>query len=193
MKSTKPFLLDRRDKLPRVSKNPDDAEKILRGWCEEGMERIGKSDDDRYRKQMEFELETFREKGVFDYFVLTGDVVRWARSQGIRTNVRGSAAGCLVCYLIGIVSLDPIAWGMKFERFLNPGRKGLPDIDLDLDRERRAEVKEYVAERFGLGPRRRHHLAPDLPAEQGHDRRGPRVRHPPQRGRGAVEGDRHPR
>ena len=89
-------------------------------------------------------------KGVIDYFVMVGDVCRWAKSQKIRVGLgRGSAAGCLISYLIGITAIDPISYGLLFERFLNPTRKGLPDIDIDIDSERRTEVKEYLAERYG--------------------------------------------
>ena len=77
-------------------------------------------------------------------------MVRWARSQGIRVGLgRGSAAGCLISYLVGIVNIDPIPWGLLFERFLNPERKGLPDIDLDFQSERRGEVKQYIADKYG--------------------------------------------
>jgi DNA polymerase-3 subunit alpha len=148
-RSTQPFMLDKSDKLPKVSNSPEESEKILRGWCEEGLERIGRTDDQDYRDRYEFEFGVMKKKGVLDYFVLTGDVVRWARAQGIRTNVRGSAAGCLVSYLIGITHIDPIGWELLFERFLNPGRKGLPDIDLDFDALRRDEVKKYLADKFG--------------------------------------------
>ena len=159
-KTCKPFMLDKRNKLPRVSKDEAHAEKILREWCEEGLERIGKTDDQEYLDRYEFEFGVLKEKGVLDYFVLTGDMVRWARAQGIMVNVRGSAAGCLVSYLIGIVAIDPIGWGLLFERFLNPGRKGLPDIDLDFQDDRRDEVKQYLADKYG-----RDHIA-DIIAHQ---------------------------
>ena len=147
--STTPFFLDRNDKLPHVSDSVEHSEEIMRSWCEEGLERVGKADDDEYRDRYEYEFGVMKEKGVLDYFILTGRVVRWAREQGIRTNVRGSAAGCLVSYLIGITHIDPIGWGLLFERFLNPGRKGLPDIDLDFQHDRRDEVKAWLAEQFG--------------------------------------------
>ena len=90
-----------------------------------------------------------KHKGVIDYFVMVGDIVRWAKSQGIRVGLgRGSAAGCLISYLVGIVGIDPISWGFLFERFLNPERKGLPDIDLDFESERRDEVKAYIADKL---------------------------------------------
>jgi DNA polymerase-3 subunit alpha len=159
-KSIKPFMLDKRNKLPRVSKDEAHAEKILREWCQEGLERIGKADDEKYLERYEYEFGVLKGKGVLDYFVLTGDLVRWARSQGILVNVRGSAAGCLVSYLIGIVAIDPIGWGLLFERFLNPDRKGLPDIDLDFQDDRRDEVKQYLADKYG-----RDHIA-DIIAHQ---------------------------
>lgn len=148
--TTTPFLLDRHDKLPRVTKTKSEAEMMLMEWCEEGLERIGKEDDPDYLERYEYEFGVLKKKGVIDYFVLVGDVVRWSKSQGIKVGLgRGSAAGCLVSYLTGITAIDPIAWGLLFERFLNPGRKGLPDIDLDFQHDRRDEVKAYIVDKFG--------------------------------------------
>ena len=102
--------------------------------------------NDLYQERVEYEWEILKIKGVIDYFVMLGDVVRWAKREGIRVGLgRGSAAGCLISYLVGITAIDPISYGLLFERFLNPERKGLPDIDMDFDSERRDEVKEYLA------------------------------------------------
>jgi len=152
-----PFLLDKTDKLPRAADESDGEtpESALRKWIDEGWEKIQReypeSHWEKWPKQVyldriEREWETLKAKGVIPYFVLVGDVVRWAKSKGIRVGLgRGSAAGCLISYLIGIVAIDPISWGLLFERFLNPERKGLPDIDLDFQSDRRAEVKAYIA------------------------------------------------
>lgn len=147
--TTTPFMLDRKDKLPKVSKDEAESERIIKAWCKEGLKRIGKSKDPRYVERYKFEYEILKSKGVLDYFILVGRVVRWAREQGILVNVRGSAAGCLISYLIGIVAIDPIAWGLLFERFINLDRKGLPDIDLDFQHDRRDEVKQFIIEEFG--------------------------------------------
>lgn len=148
--TTTPFFIDRSVKLPKVSKSAKHSEKIIRDWCEEGLARIGKEDDDEYRERYEYEFGILKDKGVLDYFVLVGRVVRWSKEQGILVGLgRGSAAGSLVSYLVGITSIDPIAWGLLFERFLNPTRKGLPDIDLDFQGNRRQEVKDWIVGEFG--------------------------------------------
>lgn len=154
-----PFLLDKSPKLPKVVDDDQTPKEILREWIDEGMERIlaeypeshwERWPKETYYERIEAEFEVLDSKGVIDYFVLVGDVVRWARKDGIRVGLgRGSAAGCLISYLIGIVAIDPISWGLLFERFLNPERKGLPDIDLDFQSERRSEVKAYIARKYG--------------------------------------------
>lgn len=153
-KSTTPFLLDKSNKMPRINDTDEESNKMIEEWCEEGFNRISwRLDEDDmvvYRKRYEYELGVLKEKGVVDYFCLIGDVVRWAKSQGIRVGLgRGSAAGCLVSYLIGITAVDPIPYKMLFERFLNPDRKGMPDIDIDFESARRDEVKDYVRKKFG--------------------------------------------
>jgi DNA polymerase-3 subunit alpha len=155
-----PFLLDRSLKLPRAAEQEERAvqestEQILERWIREGWERLSETYPEAhwekwpkpiYEARLAHEWEILQNKGVIDYFVLVGDVVRWAKARGIRVGLgRGSAAGCLISYLIGITAIDPISWGLLFERFLNPERKGLPDIDLDFQSDRRHEVKEYVS------------------------------------------------
>jgi DNA polymerase-3 subunit alpha len=140
------FDVDRSNKLPRV----DNAEKELHAWCREGMERIDKVGDKVYEDRFEHEFKTLKDMGVVDYFVIVGRMVRWARDQKIRiSSGRGSAAGSLICYLIKITTVDPIAHELLFERFLNPSRKGLPDIDLDFQADRRDEVKKWLADEYG--------------------------------------------
>ena len=149
----KPFDIDRTsNKAPVAFDNPDDAFEELEGWCFEGLVRIDHRLDEQYLERMKHELHTIREMGVVDYFVIVGRLVRWAREQGIRiSSGRGSAAGSLVCYLVRITTIDPIAHDLLFERFLNPNRKGLPDIDLDFEHERRDEVKAEAARQIGEG------------------------------------------
>ena len=153
-----PFLLDRTDKLPKVSED-ESPEKILTRWIEQGWQRLLDTYPASHWQRWPYQLyidriahewEILRSKGVIDYFVMIGDVVRWARSEQIRVGLgRGSAAGSLISYLIGIVAIDPIAWGLLFERFLNPERRGLPDIDVDFQATRRNEVKAYLARKYG--------------------------------------------
>jgi DNA polymerase-3 subunit alpha len=155
--SCKPFMLDKTIKMPQVTKTPEQAEQILSGWIDEGWERILNEypkahwDDwprAEYKQRIEFEWSILSKRAI-PYMVMIGDICRWMREEGIRYGVRGSAAGCLVSYLIGISELDPIPWGLLMERFLNPGRKGMPDIDVDVESGQRARVKQYVIDKYG--------------------------------------------
>ncbi|MFQ6673185.1 MAG: DNA polymerase III subunit alpha [Fidelibacterota bacterium] len=100
-------------------------------------------------KRLTYELDIIIEMGYGDYFLIVWDMVQWARKRGIPTVGRGSAAGSLVSYLLGITPVDPITYNLVFERFLNPGRREPPDIDIDLCWRRRDEVIEYVYSRYG--------------------------------------------
>jgi DNA polymerase-3 subunit alpha len=145
-----PFEISKEPKIPVFFPDKDKGEALLRKWCEEGLERIDKQDDEVYRERYEYELSILKDKDVIDYILIVGDMVRWAREQHIRiSSGRGSAAGSLVSYLSRITTIDPIAHGLLFERFLNPDRKGLPDIDIDFDSTRRSEVKHYLGEKYG--------------------------------------------
>jgi DNA polymerase-3 subunit alpha len=101
-------------------------------------------------ERLDFELRVISEMGFSAYFLVVWDIIRYARDSGIRVGPgRGSAAGCCVAYCLRIVDLDPIRYDLLFERFLNPGRKQMPDIDMDFDERRRGEMIRYVAERYG--------------------------------------------
>jgi DNA polymerase-3 subunit alpha len=101
-------------------------------------------------ERVEFELRVISEMGFAAYFLVVWDIIAYARSHGIRVGPgRGSAAGCCVAYCLRIVDLDPIKYDLLFERFLNPGRKQMPDIDMDFDERRRGEMIRYAAERYG--------------------------------------------
>jgi DNA polymerase-3 subunit alpha len=101
---------------------------------------------DRYR----MELRVIDDMGFSGYFLIVADFVGWAKRNGIRVGPgRGSVGGSIVAYAMGITELDPLRWNLGFERFLNPGRKQMPDIDMDFDDRRRPEVIRYVAERYG--------------------------------------------
>ena len=102
------------------------------------------------RERLDFELRVISEMGFAAYFLVVWDIIRYAREAGIRVGPgRGSAAGCCVAYCLRIVDMDPIRYDLLFERFLNPGRKQMPDIDMDFDERRRGEMIRYVAERYG--------------------------------------------
>ncbi|HEV2426741.1 MAG TPA: DNA polymerase III subunit alpha [Acidimicrobiales bacterium] len=101
-------------------------------------------------ERLDYELSVVEDMGFSDYFLVVWDLVRYARERGIRVGPgRGSAAGCCVAYCLRIVDVDPIRYGLIFERFLNPGRKQMPDIDMDFDERYRGEVIRYAAERYG--------------------------------------------
>jgi DNA polymerase-3 subunit alpha len=116
--------------------------------------------DEVYRERCRYELKVISEMGFEDYFLVLYDVIEWCRTKGILVGPgRGSAAGSLVCYLLGITEVDPIEHGLIFERFLNPSRVSLPDIDVDFQSDRRDEVLEYMATRHGAAYGLSNHVA----------------------------------
>lgn len=126
----------------------------FRKLCLDGLKkRFGKSYEEMdkvYQKRMDYELEVIERMGWPSYFLITADFVMWAKNRGIVVGPgRGSAAGSLVCYLSGITDLDPIEYDLLFERFLNPERVSMPDIDLDFADVRRGEVIKYVEDKYG--------------------------------------------
>ncbi|OGE27047.1 DNA polymerase III subunit alpha [Candidatus Daviesbacteria bacterium RIFCSPHIGHO2_02_FULL_41_14] len=102
-----------------------------------------------YKTRMEYELSVIEAKNFSTYFLIFHDFVHWAHQQRIITNTRGSAAGSLVLYLLGITNLDPISFNLPFERFMNPLRPKLPDIDCDIADDKRDEVIRYIMDRYG--------------------------------------------
>ncbi len=144
------FQIDKSPKIPKATRSALEAESILREWCQEGLERIGKTSDPIYLERLEEEFRVLRKLKVMDYFVIVGDMVRWAKNEGIRVGPgRGSAAGCLINYLIKITAIDPIGYDLLFERFMNEYRPELPDIDIDFQDDRRDEVKDYLRRKWG--------------------------------------------
>ncbi len=106
--------------------------------------------EEEYRRRLEYELEVIKQKGFASYFLVVADFISWARKQGIPVGPgRGSAAGSLVAFAMGITNLDPLRYGLLFERFLNVERASLPDIDVDFCMRRREEVIRYVREKYG--------------------------------------------
>jgi DNA polymerase-3 subunit alpha len=106
--------------------------------------------DDRRRDQASFEMNVMVSMGFCSYFLVVADFIMWAKRNGIRVGPgRGSAAGSLVSYALGITDLDPLVHGLVFERFLNPERVSMPDIDIDFDERRRGDVIRYVTEKYG--------------------------------------------
>jgi DNA polymerase-3 subunit alpha len=106
--------------------------------------------DEQKRSQAEYEIGVITEMGFCSYFLVVADFIMWAKNNGIRVGPgRGSAAGSIVAFALGITDLDPIAHGLVFERFLNPERVSMPDIDIDFDERRRGDVIRYVTEKWG--------------------------------------------
>jgi DNA polymerase-3 subunit alpha len=127
-----------------------DAFEHLVSLCEDGLRRRYDTITPELRERLRFELKTIREMGFADYFLIVSDFVSFAKRNGIGVGPgRGSAAGSLVSYCLEITDLDPIRYDLLFERFLNPGRKSMPDIDIDFSVEGRERVINYVAEKYG--------------------------------------------
>ena len=126
-----------------------DERSYLHEICTAGLETLYAEPDAKARERLEYELDVIGEMGFSSYLLIAADFVNWAKEQGIPTTVRGSAAGSLVCYTAGITDIDPLHYGLIFERFLNPSRYTMPDIDVDLMDVRRDEVIEYVTAKYG--------------------------------------------
>ena len=127
------------------------ASRFLRHLSVEGArERYGMPVPEGVMARLDFELGVIADMGFSAYFLVVWDLIRFARSRRIRVGPgRGSAAGCCVAYCLRIVDLDPIRYDLLFERFLNPGRRQMPDIDMDFDERYRGEMIKYAAERYG--------------------------------------------
>lgn len=138
-------------KLPKYDV-PDgySAWDYLNKLCYEGLENNYGEVTPQLKERLDFELNTIKEMGYVDYFLIVWDFIKYARDNDIIVGPgRGSAAGSLVSYTLGITQLDPLKYDLLFERFLNPERVSMPDIDIDFCYERRQEVIDYVVEKYG--------------------------------------------
>ncbi len=139
-------------KLPRfdVPNNEDHLEYFRRN-CYKGLyKHYGKNPDKSLVERLEYEIETISKMGFVDYYLIVNDFVQYAKSQSIPVGPgRGSGAGSLCAYCIGITAIDPIKYNLLFERFLNPERVSMPDFDIDFCKERRGEVIDYVVRKYG--------------------------------------------
>jgi DNA polymerase-3 subunit alpha len=127
-------------------------ESFLRELCKQRFDKrypVGHPRRDEAKTRMAYELEIIVSKGYAGYFLVVQDFINWSKDRGILVGCRGSAAGCLVSYVLGITNLDPLPYGLLFERFLNPDRVSTPDIDVDFPDKRRDEVLGYVSEKYG--------------------------------------------
>jgi DNA polymerase-3 subunit alpha len=149
---------------PEIKSRVGDNVAYLKHLCVEGLKKRYESDyqpeekrsedpEDKTRilsERIDYELGVIAKTGFNDYFLIVADFMLWAREQGIPVGPgRGSGAGCLVAYVLGITDIDPLRFGLLFERFLNPERVSPPDFDIDFCMRRRGEVIEYVREKYG--------------------------------------------
>ena len=134
------------DLLPIPKTN---ADKKLSEMALQGLKRLSLDKDQVYLDRISEELSIIKEKSFASYFLVVEDMIRWAKENEIMVGPgRGSAAGSLICYALGITDVDPIEYGLLFFRFINPERNDFPDIDTDFEDRRRKEVKEYLKKKF---------------------------------------------
>src|SRR6266568_1050353 len=138
-------------KLPDYIIPPEynSQEEFLRALCFEGIKEHFGEMTESLQKQLDYEIDLISQKGFVPYFLIEWDFVNYARSRGIRCSARGSAAGSLMAYTLGITNVDPLRYQLPFERFFNPERADMPDIDMDFPDDRREEVIAYVAHKYG--------------------------------------------
>ncbi len=136
-------------RYPLPEGETDDAA-YLRKLCQEGLARRYTPDRTDAQERLDYELSVIEKMGYVDYFLIVWDYVHFAKTHGILVGPgRGSGAGSIVAYTLDITTIDPLKYDLLFERFLNPERISMPDLDIDFDYERRGEVIDYVAERYG--------------------------------------------
>lgn len=139
-------------KLPKFAlpEGETDSFDYLRKKCVEGLSQRYPNDDGSVGAQLDYELNMIKKMGFVDYFLIVSDFIHYAKSKGIPVGPgRGSAAGSVVSYTLGITDVDPIKYSLYFERFLNPERVSMPDIDIDFCVNRRGEVIDYVNRKYG--------------------------------------------
>ena len=149
------FSLANNPILPEFQKGLDAYEEIVKlareGWKNLIPYKAGTEKHKEYGDRIKMELSVIKENGLSNYFLIVADICRWAKENNILTGIgRGSAAGCLISYLIGITHADPIKYGLLFSRFYNSSRKNtLPDIDLDFPPDKREDVIQYIINKYG--------------------------------------------
>ena len=135
-----------------IPKYSDNSYKLLKNLCVKGLnKRLNGKISKEYVDRLKYELDVINKMGFVDYFLIVYDYVLYAKKNNILVGPgRGSAAGSLVSYSIGITEIDPISFGLMFERFLNPERITMPDIDIDFDAYKREQVIDYVRSKYGI-------------------------------------------
>ena len=138
--------------LPRFEvPNQENPDNYLKKLCQDGLaKRYGNEITGEIKKRLDYELAIIEKTGFASYFLIVQDFVNWAKNNSIVVGPgRGSAPGSLVAYLLNITNIDPLKFDLLFERFLNPDRVTMPDIDLDFADTRRDEVIKYVTDKYG--------------------------------------------
>src|SRR5207245_612311 len=143
-----------RSKYPEYPAPPGKTrEAYLRELCYKGLhERYGEraANDEELRRRLDYEVDVLEKTGFVSYFLIVWDFIHFAKERGIPVGPgRGSAAGSMAAYVLGITDIDPLQYGLIFERFLNPERISPPDIDVDFCEARRGEVLDYVRRKYG--------------------------------------------
>ena len=138
------------DLLPKYTN--DNAYEMLKKACIKGMKKIfGASAPKKYAVRLKYELSVIKKMGFCDYFLIVADYINYAKTHGVLVGPgRGSAAGSLVSYVLGITTIDPLKYDLLFERFLNPERVTMPDIDVDFEDSKRGEVINYCIHKYGM-------------------------------------------
>lgn len=143
------YSLENEPRLPHFPTGGKSEDALLSEICEKSF-KDKNLDNSIYRDRLTYELNTFKSAGMSGYFLIMWDICKFIRDSGSILSIgRGSAAGCLVSYLLGITKADPIQYDLIFERFYNPERKGVPDIDCDIVPEFRPKVIDYLREKYG--------------------------------------------
>ena len=142
---TIPVLDEYRYHVPKIA---DDPMRALERLTLQALEDKGLGDE--YDERLDYELGVIEGLGMADYFLLVHDYVQWCNDEGIFVMARGSAAGSLICWLLGFTQVDPLKWNLTFDRFLTPDRIRPPDIDLDIEDVRRADVIEYLQGKYEI-------------------------------------------
>lgn len=172
--------LDVSQKMPKADL-PDgvDHKKYFEDLLNEKMKEKNLTGNEVYEKRLEFELSIINKKNLVDYFLVNYDIIGWCKRNNIFVGPgRGSAGGALVCYLLNITEIDPLKFDLLFERFLDIGRKEMPDIDTDFEIDERDRVKQYISDRYGkenfasicaLGTFRARNIVRDIMRVYGHE------------------------
>jgi len=129
--------------------NGEPPETMLRRLCEDGVKRRYGGATKTLRDRLEHELKIIEDKKFSSYFLIVWDFVRYAHERGIPCGARGSGVGCMVAYVLGLSTVDPLAYGLLFERFMDPSRNEMPDLDIDICQDGRRDLIQYVRDKYG--------------------------------------------